>query len=72
MPTNQKLSITFAELATAYTSRLLSEEVFLILSSLVSDGPPWLNSRTETNRPATSALRLQSKPSATHGREPMY
>ncbi len=51
MPTNQKPSITFAALATAYTSHLLSEEAFLILLSLVSDLPPWLSLKTNGNPP---------------------
>lgn len=67
MQTSLKPSITFAELATAYTSRLLSEEAFRILLSLVSDLPPWLNSRMEPNPPAKDASRFLSKPSRTDG-----
>lgn len=54
MPTNQTPLITFDALATAYLSRLLSEEAFLILWSLTEsiDGLPHsLNSRMSRSRP---------------------
>lgn len=47
METNKTPSITFAELVGAFGSRRLSEETFLILLSLVSDLPPWWNSKKD-------------------------
>lgn len=52
MTTKNPPSITFAALAGAYSSRRISEEVFLILCALVEDLPPWWKLRTETNRRA--------------------
>ena len=43
-PTEQ-FGITFAQLATAYGTRLLSEEAFLTLLLLVVDLPPWLSAK---------------------------
>lgn len=54
METNQRPSITLAELATAYSSRLLSETAFQTLLSLVIDLPPWLRSKTQQNQRETS------------------
>lgn len=39
MQTTETLRITFEDLAGAYGTRLLSEEAFLILLSLVPDSP---------------------------------
>lgn len=47
MEIKKPLSITFAALAGAYTSRRLSEAAFLILLSLVEDLPPWWRSRMD-------------------------
>lgn len=67
MQTNPQPLLTFEQLATAYTSRLLSDAAFQTLLSLVRDLPPWLSSRTESKNPQTGASLSTSKPSTTDG-----